>query len=69
MARPAELRNLQTLVEVAVDKNSTVVFPAPLMSTIGELGSFLARGKQAPGEPQATSTGPTHSEDGALATS
>ena len=41
------LRNLQILVEVAVDKNSTVVFPAPLMSTIGELGSFLARGKQA----------------------
>jgi hypothetical protein len=26
-----------------VDKNTTVVFPAPLMSTIGELGAFLAR--------------------------
>jgi hypothetical protein len=26
-----------------VDKNTTVVFPAPLMSTIEELGSFLAR--------------------------
>jgi len=38
-----QLRNLQTLVEVAVDKNSTVVFPAPLMSTISELGSFLRR--------------------------
>jgi regulator of protease activity HflC (stomatin/prohibitin superfamily) len=38
-----QLRNLQSLVEIAVDKNSTVVFPAPLMSTIGELGSFLAR--------------------------
>jgi hypothetical protein len=25
-----------------VDKNTTVVFPAPLMSTIAELGSFLA---------------------------
>jgi hypothetical protein len=24
-----------------VDKNTTVVFPAPLMSTIAELGSFL----------------------------
>jgi regulator of protease activity HflC (stomatin/prohibitin superfamily) len=45
-----QLRNLQTLVEVAVDKNSTVVFPAPLMSTIGELGSFLARESQAAGE-------------------
>ncbi|MBN9097062.1 MAG: hypothetical protein J0I49_02965, partial [Pseudonocardia sp.] len=32
-----------SLVEIGVDKNTTVVFPAPLMSTIGELGSFLAR--------------------------
>jgi len=37
-----QLRNLQTLVEIAVDKNSTVVFPAALMSTISELGSFLS---------------------------
>jgi regulator of protease activity HflC (stomatin/prohibitin superfamily) len=42
-----QLRNLQTLVEVGVDKNTTVVFPAPLMSTIGELGAFLAREKAA----------------------
>ena len=38
-----QLRNLQTLVELGVDKNTTVVFPAPLMSTITELGAFLAR--------------------------
>ena len=38
-----QLRNLQSLVEIGVDKNTTVVFPAPLMSTIGELGTFLAR--------------------------
>jgi regulator of protease activity HflC (stomatin/prohibitin superfamily) len=38
-----QLRNLQSLIEIAVDKNSTVVFPAPLMSTIGELNNFLAR--------------------------
>jgi regulator of protease activity HflC (stomatin/prohibitin superfamily) len=38
-----QLRNLQTLVEISVDKNSTVIFPAPLMSTIEELGSFLTR--------------------------
>jgi len=38
-----QLRNLQTLVELGVDKNSTVVFPAPLMSTIQELGAFVAR--------------------------
>jgi regulator of protease activity HflC (stomatin/prohibitin superfamily) len=45
MAHPLalQLRNLQSLVEIAVDKNSTVVFPAPLMSTIGELGTFLSR--------------------------
>jgi hypothetical protein len=38
-----QLRNLQSMVEIGVDKNTTVVFPAPLMSTIGELGAFLAR--------------------------
>ncbi|MFD0524323.1 hypothetical protein [Paractinoplanes durhamensis] len=45
MAHPLalQLRNLQSLVEIAVDKNSTVVFPAPLMSTIGELSRFLEK--------------------------
>jgi regulator of protease activity HflC (stomatin/prohibitin superfamily) len=45
MAHPLalQLRNLQTLVEISVDKNSTVIFPAPLMSTIQELGTFLGR--------------------------
>jgi regulator of protease activity HflC (stomatin/prohibitin superfamily) len=38
-----QLRNLQSMVEIGVDKNTTVVFPAPLMSTIAELGTFLAR--------------------------
>jgi hypothetical protein len=38
-----QLRNLQSLVEIGVDKNTTVVFPAPLMSTIGDLGAFLSR--------------------------
>ena len=38
-----QLRNLQTLVEISVDKNSTVIFPAPLMTTIEEIGSFLTR--------------------------
>jgi regulator of protease activity HflC (stomatin/prohibitin superfamily) len=45
-----QLRNLQTLVEISVDKNSTVVFPAPLMSTIQELGAFLDRETRAVGE-------------------
>lgn len=49
MAHPLalQLRNLQTLVELGVDKNTTIVFPAPLMSTIGELGAFLARENRA----------------------
>jgi regulator of protease activity HflC (stomatin/prohibitin superfamily) len=51
MAHPLalQLRNLQSLVDIGVDKNTTVVFPAPLMSTIGELGSFLARENAAAG--------------------
>ena len=45
MAHPLalQLRNLQTLVELGVDNNTTVVFPAPLMSAIGDVGSFFAR--------------------------
>src|ERR1700684_4038096 len=45
MAHPLalQLRNLQSLVEIGVDKNTTVVFPAPLMTTISELGAFVAR--------------------------
>ena len=42
-----QLRNLQTLVEIGVDKNTTVAFPAPLMTTIAELGSFLRRETEA----------------------
>jgi regulator of protease activity HflC (stomatin/prohibitin superfamily) len=49
MAHPLalQLRNLQSLVEIGVDKNTTVVFPAPLMTTIAELGSFLTAEKAA----------------------
>ena len=62
-----QLRNLQTLAEIAVDRNSTVVFPAPLMSTIQELGAFLNRETTAAGEttvatlgvPSATPAPPT----------
>ena len=61
MAHPLalQLRNLQSLVEIGVDKNTTVVFPAPLMTTIAELGSFLAREKAAatPGMPLASVNG------------
>ena len=53
MAHPLalQLRTLQSLVEIGVDKNTTVVFPAPLMSTINELGAFMAREVHAAGSP------------------
>ena len=56
MAHPLalQLRNLQSLVEIGVDKNTTVVFPAPMMSTIGELGTFLAREVAAASPPRVT---------------
>jgi regulator of protease activity HflC (stomatin/prohibitin superfamily) len=54
MAHPLalQLRNLQSLVEIGVDKNTTVVFPAPLMTTIAELCTFLARETAAAGPVQ-----------------
>lgn len=71
MAHPLalQLRNLQSLVEIGVDKNTTVVFPAPLMSTIGELGNFLTHESEAshrgvPGQP---GTGITNGAGGAAA--
>jgi len=71
MAHPLalQLRNLQTLVEVAVDKNSTVVFPAPLMSTIAELATFLERESKAAGQPAARPDQPTRSTNGKVVTS
>jgi regulator of protease activity HflC (stomatin/prohibitin superfamily) len=49
MAHPLalQLRNLQTLVEIGVERNTTIVFPSPLMSTIEELGGFLTRERSA----------------------
>jgi regulator of protease activity HflC (stomatin/prohibitin superfamily) len=49
MAHPLalQLRNLQTMVEIGVDKNSTIVFPAPLMSMIGELSHFIHQESEA----------------------
>jgi regulator of protease activity HflC (stomatin/prohibitin superfamily) len=61
MAHPLalQLRNLQTLIEISVDKNSTVVFPAPLMSTIHELGAFIAREAESAASVQRTSPAPS----------
>jgi regulator of protease activity HflC (stomatin/prohibitin superfamily) len=64
MAHPLalQLRNLQSLVEIGVDQNTTVVFPAPLMSTIGELGTFLARETTATHAATGTSPAPDTSD-------
>ena len=61
MAHPLalQLRNLQSLVEIGVDQNTTVVFPAPLMSTIQELGAFLAREQAAGTTPPPSPAAPT----------
>jgi regulator of protease activity HflC (stomatin/prohibitin superfamily) len=60
MAHPLalQLRNLQTLVEIGVDHNTTVVFPAPLMSTIEELGNFLTREAAVTRPPQSPAPAP-----------
>jgi regulator of protease activity HflC (stomatin/prohibitin superfamily) len=57
MAHPLalQLRNLQSLVEIGVDKNTTVVFPAPIMTTIAELGKFIAGETAAAGPPKGPS--------------
>ncbi len=74
MAHPLalQLRNLQSLVDIGVDKNTTVVFPAPLMSTIGELGSFLARenaaaARQTPPLPPNSPPAPVVASNGTIA--
>jgi regulator of protease activity HflC (stomatin/prohibitin superfamily) len=36
-----QLRNLQTMAEISVEKNSTIIFPAQLMSTIKEVKKFM----------------------------
>lgn len=36
-----QLRNLQTMAEISVEKNSTIIFPAQLMGTVGELKRFM----------------------------
>ena len=48
MAHPIalQLRNLQSLVEIGVDKNTTVVFPSQIMTTIAELTAFVTGEKR-----------------------
>ncbi len=36
-----QLRNLQTMAEISIEKNSTIIFPAQFMSTISEIKQFM----------------------------
>lgn len=38
-----QLRNLQTMAEISVEKNSTIIFPAQFMSTIADIKAFMAQ--------------------------
>ena len=40
-----QLRNLQTLNEIAAEKNSTIVFPAQFMDTISSVKEFISKEK------------------------
>jgi regulator of protease activity HflC (stomatin/prohibitin superfamily) len=36
-----QLRNLQTMSEISVEKNSTIIFPAQFMTTVKEIAGFI----------------------------
>jgi regulator of protease activity HflC (stomatin/prohibitin superfamily) len=36
-----QLRNLQTMAEISVEKNSTIIFPAQFMSTVSDIQKFM----------------------------
>ncbi|MEI8360650.1 MAG: slipin family protein [bacterium] len=36
-----QLRNLQTMAEISIEKNSTIIFPAQLMSTVNDIKNFI----------------------------
>ncbi len=36
-----QLRNLQTMAEISIEKNSTIIFPAQFMSTVQEIKKFM----------------------------
>ena len=38
-----QLRNLQVLSEIAVEKNSTIIFPAQFMDTVKRLEDFMTK--------------------------
>ncbi len=45
MAHPIalQLRNLQTLAEIGVEKNSTIIFPAQILNSVSDIQSFVKK--------------------------
>ena len=41
-----QLRNLQTMAEISVEKNSTIIFPAQFMGTLNDIQRFMAQEKK-----------------------
>lgn len=42
-----QLRNLQTLAEISVEKNSTIIFPAQIMTAVEDIKKFIAKEQEA----------------------
>jgi len=40
-----QLRNLQTMSEISIEKNSTIIFPAQFMSTVDDIRKFMDKEK------------------------
>lgn len=40
-----QLRNLQTMAEISIEKNSTIIFPAQFLSSVDDIKKFLAKEK------------------------
>jgi hypothetical protein len=38
-----QLRTLQTMAEISIEKNSTIIFPAQFMTTVQEAISMLSK--------------------------
>jgi len=38
-----QLRNLQTMSEISIEKNSTIIFPAQFMSTVDDIKKFMEK--------------------------
>jgi len=38
-----QLRNLQTMAEISIEKNSTIIFPAQLMSSVADMQKFVSQ--------------------------